>query len=163
MVQECRGSYDGAGFRFAIVAAQFNEPVSAGLLNGARAALAEACVREEDLTIVYVPGAFEIPLAALRLAETGRYAAVICLGCVVKGETAHVEHISSAMSMGLMDVAGATGVPVTFGVLTTLTEAQAVARAAEGPWNKGREAARAAVRMATLMTQIEGGDDEAPA
>lgn len=163
MVQECRGSYDGAGFRFAIVAAQFNEPVSAGLLNGARAALAEACVREEDLTIVYVPGAFEIPLAALRLAETGRYAAVICLGCVVKGETAHFEHISSAMSMGIMDVAVATGVPVTFGVLTTLTEAQAVARAAEGPWNKGREAARAAVRMATLMTQIEGGDDEAPA
>ena len=163
MVQECRGSYDGAGFRFAIVAAQFNEPVSAGLLNGARAALAEACVREEDLTIVYVPGAFEIPLAALRLAETGRYAAVICLGCVVKGETAHFEHISSAMSMGIMDVAVATGVPGTFGVLTTLTEAQAVARAAEGPWNKGREAARAAVRMATLMTQIEGGDDEAPA
>ena len=163
MVQECRGSYDAAGFRFAIVAAQFNEAVSAGLLSGARAALAEASVRDEDLTIVYVPGAFEIPLAALRLAETGRYAAVICLGCVIKGETAHFEHISSAMSTGIMDVAVATGVPVTFGVLTTLIEAQAVARAAEGPWNKGREAARAAVCMATLMTQIEGGDDEAPA
>lgn len=163
MVQECRGSYDAAGFRFAIVAAQFNEPVSAGLLKGARAALAEASVREEDLTIVYVPGAFEIPLAALRLAETGRYAAVICLGCVIKGETAHFEYISSAMSTGIMDVAVATGVPVTFGVLTTLTEAQAAARAAEDPANKGREAARAAVCMATLMTQIEGGDDEAPA
>jgi 6,7-dimethyl-8-ribityllumazine synthase len=104
--------------------------------------------------LVRVPGAFEIPTTARRLAGTGRFDAIICLGCVIKGDTMHFEYIASAVSQGIMDVGTATGVPVVFGVLTTLTDEQAVARAADGPDNKGHEAGMAAVEMATLYRRI---------
>jgi 6,7-dimethyl-8-ribityllumazine synthase len=152
---EIRGSRAAAGCRFAIVVSHFNEEVTAGLLTGARQALAEASVRESDVTILHVPGAFEIPVAAMRAAETGDFDAIVCIGCVIKGETMHFEFIASAACQGIAQAATATGVPMALGVLTTLTEEQAMARAADGPDNKGREAALAAVEMATLFRQLQ--------
>ncbi len=151
---ELHGSTTAAGYRFAIIVSRFNEDITEGLLTGARAALESAHVRADDMTVVRVPGAFEIPITARRLADTGRFDAVICLGCVIKGETMHFEYIASAVSQGIMDVGTATGIPVTFGVLTTLTDEQAAVRAAAGVENKGREAALAAVEMATLWRLI---------
>lgn len=154
---ELQGSRAATGYRFALVVSRFNEEITEGLLRGARAVLAEAGVRDEDITIARVPGAFELPLTARRLAASGRFDAVICLGCVIKGDTMHFEYIAGAASRGIMDAGLQTGVPVGFGLLTTLTEAQAVERAADGPGNKGREAARAAVEMATLARRLPGG------
>ena len=113
-----------------------------------------AGVASARITLVTVPGAFEIPLAAQHAAETGRWDAVICLGCLIRGETAHFEYIAAAVSHGLTAAAGATGVPMAFGVLTTNTVEEAVARAGDGPGNKGREAAVAAVEMVTILAQL---------
>jgi 6,7-dimethyl-8-ribityllumazine synthase len=146
-----------AGRRFAVVVSSFNKDITDGLLRGAHAALADAGVKTTDVTTVRVPGAFEIPLAARRLARSGRYDAVICLGCLIKGDTMHFEYIADAVSHGIMAVSADTGIPVTFGVLTTLTQEQAAARAAEGPDNKGREAARAAVEMAAIVQKLGDG------
>ena len=154
-IREVRGGATAAGSRFAIVVSSFNEEVTSGLLAGALATLADAKVAEADITTVHVPGAFEIPLTAMRLAETGRYAAVICLGCLIKGETMHFEYIAESAAHGIMEASAVTGVPITFGVLTTLTDEQALARAKPGPENKGREAALAAVQMATLLPLID--------
>ena len=142
--------------RFAIVVSRFNEEITTGLLAGARAALGEAGVRSEAIAEFRVPGAFEIPLAALRAAESGEFAAVICLGCLIKGETMHFEYIADAVSHGIMRAGLETGVPVVFGVLTTLTDDQAEARSAAGGGNKGYEAARAALDMVQLLRQIPG-------
>lgn len=104
--------------------------------------------------MIRVPGAFEIPVAARQLAVSGEYDAVIALGCLIKGETMHFEYIAAAAAQGIMDVSTTTGVPVAFGVLTAMTDEQAEARAGAGPDNKGREAALAAIEMATLFRQI---------
>jgi 6,7-dimethyl-8-ribityllumazine synthase len=138
------------------VVSSFNVEITAGLLAGARAALADAQIAEADIAVVHVPGAFEIPVAALRLAQTGRFDAVITLGCLIKGETMHFEYLASAASQGIMTVSTSTGVPVSFGVLTAMTDEQAEQRSAAGPGNKGREAALAAVEMATLLRQMRG-------
>jgi 6,7-dimethyl-8-ribityllumazine synthase len=153
---EFQGSPHATGRRFAIVVSSFNKEITDGLLRGARAVLSESGVSDADVTIVRVPGAFEIPLAARHLAATGQFDGVICLGCLIKGDTMHFEYIADAASHGIMAVSADTGIPVTFGVLTTLTEEQAVLRAADGPDNKGREAALAAVEMATIVQAIEG-------
>ena len=144
-----------AGYRFAIVVSRFNEEITEGLLQGARERLAEASVPDENVTIIRVPGAFEIPIAGQRLGESGEYDAVICLGCVIKGETMHFEYIAEATSHGIMQAAAATGIPMAFGVLTTLTEAQALERSRSGPDNKGREAAGAALDMAKLFRKLD--------
>jgi 6,7-dimethyl-8-ribityllumazine synthase len=144
-----------AGYRFAIVVSRFNEEITDGLLQGARERLAEASVPEENVTIVRVPGAFEIPIMGQRLGESGEYDAIICLGCLIKGETMHFEYIAEAASHGIMQAAAATGVPMAFGVLTTLTEEQAVERSGSGPDNKGREAAAAALEMAKLFRKLD--------
>jgi len=149
-----QGSRNAAGCRFTIVVSRFNEEITSGLLRGARAALAEASVRDTDVTIVHVPGAFEIPVAARRIADAGDVDAVIALGCLIKGETMHFEYIASAASQGIMDVSTSTGIPVAFGVLTAMTDQQAEERAADGPDNKGREAALAAIEMATLFREL---------
>jgi 6,7-dimethyl-8-ribityllumazine synthase len=154
---DIRGSVVATGCRFAVVVSRFNEEITSGLLNGARAALLDAGVADDDVTLVHVPGAFEIPVAALHLAQSGHFDAVICLGCLIKGDTMHFEYIAEAVSQGIMNVGVATGVPVAFGVLTTITEEQAVLRAAPGDRNKGREAALAAIEMATLFKRL-GGD-----
>jgi 6,7-dimethyl-8-ribityllumazine synthase len=144
-----------AGHRFAIVVSRFNEEITEGLLQGARERLAEASVPDDDVTIIRVPGAFEIPIVAQRLGESGEYDAVVCLGCLIKGETMHFEYIAEAASHGIMQAAAATGIPMAFGVLTTLTEEQAVERSRSGPDNKGREAAAAALEMAKLFRKLD--------
>jgi 6,7-dimethyl-8-ribityllumazine synthase len=144
---EIRGSEVASGCRFAVVVSRFNEEITAGLLAGARAALS-------DVTLVHVPGAFELPATALRLARTGDFDAIICLGCLIKGDTMHFEYIAEAASQGIMNVTVATGVPVAFGVLTTMTDEQAIVRSAPGDGNKGGEAARAAIDMATLFRRL---------
>jgi 6,7-dimethyl-8-ribityllumazine synthase len=137
--------------RYAIVVSRFNDEITAGLLQGARAALAERAIAETDVTVVEVPGAYEIPLTARTLAVAGGHDAIICLGCLIKGDTMHFEYIASAVAHGIMDASLDTGVPIAFGVLTTLTDEQAAVRAAPGPGNKGREAAEAAMEMAALL------------
>jgi 6,7-dimethyl-8-ribityllumazine synthase len=129
----------------------FNAPVVEGLLAGARAALREAGARDADLSVVAVPGAFELPLAALSAARSGRFDAVVALGAVIRGETDHYEHIAREAAAGLARVALDTGVPVGFGVLTCGTEDQARRRSAPGGENKGAEAARAALAMLHLQ------------
>jgi 6,7-dimethyl-8-ribityllumazine synthase len=157
---ELQGTHTATGFRFAIIVSRFNEDITEGLLAGAREALAQAAVDEEDVTVVRVPGAFEIPITAQRLTESGRFDAVICLGCLIKGDTMHFEYIATAASHGIMDVSMSTGVPVAFGVLTTLTEEQAVERSKPGADNKGREAALAAIEMVTLLKKLDEGSIE---
>ena len=144
-----------AGHRFAVVVSRFNEEITEGLLQGARERFAEASVPDDDVTIIRVPGAFEIPIMAQRLGESGEYDAIVCLGCLIKGETMHFEYIAEAASHGIMQAAAATGIPMAFGVLTTLTEAQAVERSRNGPDNKGREAAAAALEMAKLFRKLD--------
>ena len=154
---ELQGSQTAPGCRFAIVVSRFNEEITERLLSGARLALNQAAVRDEDVTVMRVPGAFEIPLAAIKAAESGRFDAVIGIGCLIKGETMHFEYIASAATLGLANAAAQTGVPMALGILTALTEEQAVERAADGPGNKGAEAARAAVEMATLFRRLRDG------
>src|SRR5690348_2936601 len=125
---EWQGRQRAAGFRFAVAVSRFNPEITDGLLAGAREALAEAEVRPDDITVVRVPGAFELPITAQRLAESGRFDGVVCLGCLIKGDTMHFEYIAEAASRGIMDVGLSTGVPVSFGVLTTLTDEQAEVR-----------------------------------
>ena len=143
--------------RFAIVVSRFNDFVTERLLEGATALLAEVGVGVNDVQVLHVPGAFEIPMAAQRVAESGQVAAVICLGCLIKGETPHFEFIASACAHGITAAAATTGVPMSFGVLTTNSAEEAIARAAAGPSNKGREAAQAAVDMARLFAQVGDG------
>ena len=144
----------GAGFRFALVVSKYNDFVTDRLQSGAIEALAAAGVRPDDITIVKVPGAFEIPLAAQHAADSGRFDAVICLGCVIRGETPHFDYICSAVAHGLTNASSVTGIPMAFGLLTTNSVEQALARAGDGPGNKGREAAQAAVEMAEVLSQL---------
>ncbi len=139
---------------YAVIAARFNAEVTDGLLAGALDTLAGAGVTPDRVVIVRVPGAFELPLAARRLARSGRFEAVICLGCLIKGDTMHFEYIADAATHGIARVAEETGVPVAFGLLTTLSDEQAAARSAPGEGNKGREAALAAIEMATLLRTL---------
>ena len=155
---EIRGSEVASGCRFAIVVSRFNEAITSGLLAGARGALSDAGVGDAEVTLVHVPGAFEIPAAALHLAKTGWFDAIICLGCLIKGDTMHFEYIAEAASQGIMHVSVTTGVPVAFGVLTAMTDEQAIARSAPGDGNKGREAALAAVEMATLFKRLASAE-----
>lgn len=145
--------------RVAIVVSRFNDFVTERLLDGARQVLSEQGLAASDVEVLRVPGAFEIPSAAQRIAETGRVAAVICLGCLIKGATQHFEFIASACAHGITAAAAATGVPMSFGVLTTNSVEEAVERAGEGDANKGREAAQAALEMARLFDTI--GDERA--
>lgn len=143
--------------RIAIVVSQFNDFITDRLLEGASAALSEADIDGSAVEILRVPGAFEIPMAAQRIAETGRVTAVVCLGCLIRGATPHFEYIASACANGIMTAAASTGVPMSFGVLTTNSAEEALERAAPGPSNKGREAAQAAMAMARLFEQIGDG------
>jgi 6,7-dimethyl-8-ribityllumazine synthase len=140
------------GYRFALVVSRFNPEVTGSLRGAAEALLSSAGA---DVVEVFdVPGAYELPQAARCLAETARFDAVVCLGCVIRGETPHFDYISSAVAHGIMEAAGETGVPIAFGVLTTDTDAQARARAGGGDDNKGREAALAALEMAILYRKL---------
>ena len=140
--------------KVAIVAARFNEFITAKLLSGAMDGLVRHDVREEDVDVAWVPGAFEIPLIAKKLAECGRYDAVICLGAVIRGATSHYDYVCAEVSKGIAQVSLATGVPVLFGVLTTDTIEQAVERAGTKAGNKGFDCATSAIEMVNLIRTI---------
>lgn len=145
--------------RVAIVVSRFNDFVTERLLDGARAALKDAAIGDADVEVLRVPGAFEIPMAAQRIAESGNVSAVVCLGCLIRGATPHFEYIASACAHGITAAAASTGVPMAFGVLTTNSVEEALERAQAGPSNKGREAAEAALEMARLFAEIGDGRD----
>jgi 6,7-dimethyl-8-ribityllumazine synthase len=148
-----KGSQDGANLRIAIVVARFNSEVTNGLLAGASQVLDEQGVAPDAVDIAYVPGSFELSLAAHAMAGSGRYDAVICLGAIIKHETRHDEFIANAVAGGITRAALDSGVPVVFGVLTTENEQQAVARST-GEANRGKDAARTAIEMANLLRSL---------
>ncbi len=153
------GHLNARDLRFGIVVSKFNEAVTSRLETGARDTLAHHGAREEDVQLVRVPGAFEIPLVARHLAKSGQFDAVICLGALIRGHTAHFDFIGAEVSRGIANASRDTGIPVIFGVLTTDTKEQALARAGGvSGVNRGEEAARAAIEMATLMKTLHESD-----
>jgi 6,7-dimethyl-8-ribityllumazine synthase len=146
-----QGVLQGSGLRVAVVVARFNETVTTRLLTGAREALAQHGVRDEDVDVAWVPGAFELPIAAKRLAETRRYDAIVCLGAVIRGETPHFEFVAGEAARGIGQVALDSGLPVAFGVITPNTLAQAMERAGGSIGNKGYDAVVTAIEMANLL------------
>jgi 6,7-dimethyl-8-ribityllumazine synthase len=154
MTREYTEDLDGSALSVAIAVSRFNTLVTERLLAGALDGLASLGVAPERITVAWVPGSFELPYAARRFADTGRFDAVVCLGCVIKGETDHNEYINHATAAGLELVGQETGVPAIFGVVTTNNLEQALARAEEGSTNKGWECAVAAITMANLRRQL---------
>lgn len=142
--------------KFAVVVSRYNHPITQGLLNGALAAFRAHKIPQASVKVIWVPGAFEIPFAVKKLAGTGNPNAVIALGCVLKGETPHNHYISETVARALMRIALETGIPVSFGVLTPNTLAQARARSGKSSANKGAEAAEAAIEMAELLKSFKG-------
>lgn len=148
------GDFSTPAGRFAVVAARFNATVVDALLAGALDGFRRHGVADDAVDVVRVPGSFEIPVVARRLAETKRYAAVVCLGAVIKGDTDHYDHVAAAATNGVLQASVLTGVPVIFGVLTCDTLEQAVNRAGGKAGNKGFEAAVTAVEMANLVARL---------
>ena len=144
---------DGSDLRIALVVSRFNEEVTKRLLRGALAALEQHGVKEPD--VLWVPGSLELPVTALALAERGNHDAIVCLGCVIRGETYHFEVVADQAAAGIMQVQLDTGVPVAFGVLTTEDKEQALARSGLKN-NKGADAAEVAIEMANLMREVQG-------
>jgi len=157
-VTTLRGRPIGEGKRVAVVAARFNEVVTNRLVEGALAGLAQHGVTEGRVTVAWVPGAFEIPLVAGRFAASGEVDAVVCLGAVIRGETAHFELVAAEAARGIAEVSRTTGVPCIFEVLATDTLEQAEARAGGAHGNKGWEAAEAALEMASVLEQLPVGE-----
>ena len=147
------GKIDG---KIAILVTRWNSFITDNLLAGALRVLARNSIDESQISVVYVPGAFELPLTAQKLAQSGNYAAIIALGCVIRGGTPHFEFVSAGATEGLNRVQLDTGVPITFGVLTVDDVEQAMERSAEDPNNKGEEATLTALEMVRLFAQIEG-------
>ena len=140
--------------RFAIVASRFNEFIVSKLISGAEDAFVRHGVDTDDITLVWVPGAFELPLAAMKLAQSGKYSAIVCLGAVIRGSTSHYELVCSEAAKGIAQVGLKTGVPVTFGVVTTENIEQAIERAGTKAGNKGADAALTALELTNLMPQL---------
>ena len=155
MSVELQGGTNGEGLRVAIVVATFNEFITSKLLDGARAALSRHGVRDDDVSVASVPGSFELPLVAKKLAESGQHDAVICLGAVIRGETDHYEHVAGEAAKGIANAGLNSGVPVIFGVLTTDTLEQAINRAGGKQGNNGYGAGLAAIEMANLIRALE--------
>lgn len=149
-----KGSHDATGMRFGLVVAKFNKFVTSKLLSSCLDRLTKHGVKEQDIEVVRVPGAFELPLVAKTLAKSGRFDAVICLGAVIRGDTPHFEYICNEASRGIGQASLETGVPIIFGVLTTETVAQAIERADTTKFNRGGEAAKSAIEMASVMKAI---------
>ncbi len=148
------GKLIAEGLRIGIVAARFNEFITAKLLSGALDGLKRHGVEEDDVSVAWVPGAFEIPLAAQTMAQSEKYDAVICLGAVIRGSTSHYDYVCNEVSKGVAQTALATGIPVLFGVLTTETIEQAIERAGTKAGNKGFSCAESAIEMANLLRKI---------
>lgn len=145
------GAEDASELRFGIVVSAYHDDVTGLLRDAAIAALREAGAREKSIVVIAVPGAFEIPFVARQAAETNRFDAIVCLGCVIRGGTPHFDYIASAVAHGITTASQATGVPMAFGVLTTNTHAEALARAGPGNSNKGWEAAMVAVQLTNVV------------
>jgi 6,7-dimethyl-8-ribityllumazine synthase len=156
--REGAAGLDAGGLRIAIVAARFNAPLVDRMLAGARAAWARRGGAPEALEVCRVPGAFELPLACRHAAYTGRYAAVVALGCVIRGDTPHFDHVAGQCASGLMQAGLETGLPVVFGVLTVEDEAQALERADAARLDKGGEAVESAIEMARTLAAIAAGE-----
>ncbi|MDY4130250.1 MAG: 6,7-dimethyl-8-ribityllumazine synthase [Treponema sp.] len=148
------GKLVSEGMKVAIVASRFNEFIVSKLIEGARDGLLRHDVAEENITLAWVPGAFEIPVVAKKLAESGKYDAVICVGAVIRGATTHYDYVCAEVSKGIATVSMQTGVPVMFGILTTDTIQQAMERAGTKAGNKGYDCALGAIEMVNLMKQI---------
>jgi 6,7-dimethyl-8-ribityllumazine synthase len=159
MPRRFEGPLDGSALRVAVVVSRFNELITERLLDGAVSAALECGVPDEAIDVVWVPGAFELPMAARWLASGGRYDAIACVGAVIRGETPHFDFVAGEAARGIAEVARDAGLPVTFGVITSDNLAQAQARAGGAVGNKGREAMLAAIEMATLrpLVQTAGG------
>lgn len=143
------------GIRVGIVAARFNEFITSKLVAGAKDGLLRHDVKEEDIDVAWVPGAFEIPLIAKKLAKSGKYDAVICVGAVIRGSTSHYDYVCSEVSKGIASVSLESGIPVMFGVLTTDSIEQAIERAGTKAGNKGYDCALGAIEMVNLIREIE--------
>ncbi len=153
-MQDFAGKMESKGLKIGIVVSRFNEMITEKLLTGALDTLRQTGIADQDISLVRVPGCFEIPVASQRLAQTGKLEAIICLGAVIRGETPHFEYISSQVTHGIGQVALKYDLPVTFGVITADTVEQALARAGVKHANKGSEAAVSAVEMANLFKQL---------
>lgn len=148
------GSLQSTGLRFAVVVGRFNDLVASRLLEGARDALLRTGAAEKDITVVKVPGSFEIPLVAGRLASSGSYDAIICVAAVIRGETPHFEYIAAEAAKGIAQVSLQTGIPVAFGIVTADNLEQAMDRAGAKSGNKGFDAAMTAIEMANLVRKL---------
>ena len=155
MPEIIEGRISAEGFRFAIIVSRFNDFISSKLVEGAMDALKRHGGNEDQVSLIKVPGAFEIPLAAKKLAESGKFNAIICLGAVIRGSTPHFDYVAAEVSKGIAQVALESKVPVTFGVLTTDNLEQAIERAGSKSGNKGWDAAIAAMEMVNLFKQIK--------
>jgi 6,7-dimethyl-8-ribityllumazine synthase len=154
MVKIIEGQLIAKGMRFAIIASRFNEFISSKLMEGAIDALVRHDAAKEDITVLWVPGAFEMPVVAKKLAVSGHYDAIICVGAVIRGATSHFDYVANEVSKGIASVSLDTGVPISFGVLTTDNIEQAIERAGSKAGNKGFESAMAAVEMVSLFKEL---------
>ena len=154
MPKQYEGRLDGSGLRMALVVGRFNSFISERLVDGALDALLRHGVVDDDISVARVPGAFEIPLVARKMAESGKFDAVICLGAVIRGSTPHFDYVSAEVSKGIASVGLTSGVPVIFGVLTTDSIEQAIERAGTKAGNKGFDAAVSAIEMVNLLKEI---------
>ncbi|HIV82402.1 MAG TPA: 6,7-dimethyl-8-ribityllumazine synthase [Candidatus Salinicoccus merdavium] len=145
----------GEGLKIGIVAGRFNDFITNQLVNGAEGALVSHQVNSDDIDLVYVPGAFEIPLVAKKMAESGKYDAVIALGCVIRGSTTHYDYVCNQSAKGILEAGLSTDVPVIFGVVTTENIEQAIERAGTKMGNKGIDSANSAIEMANLMNELK--------
>ncbi len=155
MPRNFEGNLNAEGLRIGIIVARFNEFISSKLLGGSLDALIRHGANDQDIEVAWVPGAFEIPLVAKRMAASGKYDCIICLGCIIRGATPHFDYVAAESSKGIAQVAMKADCPVAFGVLTTETIEQAIERAGTKAGNKGWDAALAAVEMANLLKAID--------
>jgi 6,7-dimethyl-8-ribityllumazine synthase len=153
--KKIEGELNGSGLRFGVVVSRVNEFITGRLLDGALDALTRSGVQSDDIEVVKVPGSFEIPVTAKKMAQLRRYDAIICLGALIKGETPHFDFLSAAVTQGVDQAALESGIPISFGVLTTDNLEQAIARAGAKQGNKGWEAAVTAIEMANLFRHLK--------
>lgn len=158
-IERTHQGISGRGFRFAIVVSRWNDALTSKLADGASEALTSSGVSQDSIETFHVPGAFELPLACLRAAETGEFDAVIALGVVIRGETPHFEYVAGQAASGILNASMKTGIPVMFGVITADTMQQAVDRTGEKADNKGYEAAISAIEMVTLFREMDRRED----
>lgn len=154
MSQRISGELNSAGFKFALIVSRFNDFITGKLVDGAIDTLVRHGTADDDITCIYVPGAFELPFMAKKAASTGAYDAVICVGCVIRGQTPHFDYVAGQAARGIAEVGLDTGVPTTFGLVTSDTLEQAIERAGSKAGNKGADAAASAIEMVSVLSKL---------